>query len=87
MSQVSCGCSSTPCGVVSVADCLTVMGAEDVVNKAFTFELSTRDSTMYFIADTEKEKEDSINSIGQSIIQHSRSIIDSEVVDCDNKSR
>ncbi|XVF85745.1 hypothetical protein PTKIN_Ptkin17bG0142000 [Pterospermum kingtungense] len=86
MSQVSCGCSSNPQGVVSVADCLTVMGAEDVVNKAFTFELSTRDSTMYFIADRKKEKEDWINSIGRSIIQHSCFVIDSKVVDCDSRS-
>ncbi|KAE8678900.1 Pleckstrin-like proteiny domain-containing protein 1 [Hibiscus syriacus] len=78
---------STPRGVVSVGECLTVKGAEDIVNKAFAFELSTRDSTMYFIADTEKEKEDWINSIGRSIVQHSRSVTDSEVVDYDSKSR
>ncbi|KAK8545008.1 hypothetical protein V6N13_066317 [Hibiscus sabdariffa] len=78
---------SAPRGVVSVGQCLTVKGAEDIVNKAFAFELSTRDSTMYFIADTEKEKEDWINSIGRSIVQHSRSVTDSEVVDYDSKSR
>ncbi|XWS53018.1 hypothetical protein CRYUN_Cryun11dG0121900 [Craigia yunnanensis] len=76
---------STPRGVVSVGDCLTVKGAEDIVNKAFAFELSTRDSTMYFVADTEKEKEDWINSIGRSIVQHSRSVTDSEVIDYDSK--
>lgn len=78
---------SSPRGVVSVGSCLTVKGAEDIVNKAFAFELSTRDSTMYFIADTEKEKEDWINSIGRSIVQHSRSVTDSEIVDYDSKSR
>ncbi|XVF19894.1 hypothetical protein REPUB_Repub11eG0150800 [Reevesia pubescens] len=40
---------SIPRGVVSVSDCLTVKGAEDIVNKAFAFELSTRDSIMYFV--------------------------------------
>ncbi|XVF68958.1 hypothetical protein PTKIN_Ptkin11bG0042500 [Pterospermum kingtungense] len=78
---------STPRGVVSVAYCLTVKGAEDVVNKAFAFELSTRDSTMYFVADTEKDKEDWINSIGRSIVQQSRSVTDSEVVDYNSQSR
>ncbi|KAL9231429.1 hypothetical protein vseg_006661 [Gypsophila vaccaria] len=72
-------------GVVPVSTCLTVKGAEDVVNKQFAFELSTKDDTMYFIADSEKEKEDWINSIGRSIVQHSRSVVtDREVVDYDN---
>ncbi|KAL5542644.1 hypothetical protein UlMin_010354 [Ulmus minor] len=35
-----------------------------------TFVLSTQTETMYFIVDTEKEKEDWINSIGQPIVQH-----------------
>ncbi|KAE8720213.1 Pleckstrin-like proteiny domain-containing protein 1 [Hibiscus syriacus] len=78
---------SAPRGFVSVGECLTVKGAEDIVYKAFAFELSTRDSTMYFIANTEKEKEDWINSIGRSIVQNSRSVTDSEVVDYESKSR
>ncbi|XVF83930.1 hypothetical protein PTKIN_Ptkin16aG0533800 [Pterospermum kingtungense] len=44
-----------------------------------------RMETMYFIADSEKEKEDWINSIGRSIVQHSRSVTDSEIVDYDSK--
>ncbi|CAI9273694.1 unnamed protein product [Lactuca saligna] len=63
---------SRPRGVIPVAACLTVKGAEDVINKQFAFELSTRSDTMYFIADSEKEKEDWINSIGRSIVQLSR---------------
>ncbi|KAG7554233.1 Pleckstrin homology domain [Arabidopsis suecica] len=76
---------SRPRGVVPVASCLTAKGAEDVLNKQNAFELSTRDETMYFIADSEKEKEDWINSIGRSIVQNSRSVTDSEIVDYDNK--
>ncbi|KAM7271524.1 hypothetical protein ACFE04_030738 [Oxalis oulophora] len=74
-------------GVISVSTCLTVKGAEDVLNKQFAFEISTRDhhDTMYFIADSEKEKEDWINSIGRSIVQHSLSLTDKEVVDYDCK--
>ncbi|XP_058181900.1 pleckstrin homology domain-containing protein 1 [Rhododendron vialii] len=76
---------STPRGVIPVATCLTVKGAEDVLNKQFAFELSTRSETMYFIADSEKEKEDWINSIGRSIVQHSRSVTANEIVDYDSK--
>jgi len=47
--------------------------------------LSTRNDTMYFIADSEKEKEDWINSIGRSIVQHSRSVTDREIVDYDSQ--
>jgi len=65
--------ASRPRGGVSVANCLTVKGSEDILNKPNAFELSTCSDTMYFIADSEKEKEDWINSIGRSVVQHSRS--------------
>ncbi|QCD78244.1 protein-serine/threonine kinase [Vigna unguiculata] len=78
--------ASRPRGVIPVATCLTVKGAEDILNKPHAFQLSTRSDTMYFIADSEKEKEDWINSIGRSIVQHSRSVTDSEIVDYDNNS-
>ena len=78
--------ASRPRGVVPVATCLTVKGAEDILNKPNAFELSTRSDTMYFIADSEKEKEDWINSIGRSIVQHSRSVTDSEIVDYDSNN-
>ncbi|XP_009791277.1 pleckstrin homology domain-containing protein 1 [Nicotiana sylvestris] len=72
-------------GVIPVANCLTVKGAEDVLNKQFAFELSTRSDTMYFIADSEKEKEDWINSIGRCIVQHSRSVTHDEILDYDSR--
>lgn len=78
---------SVPRGVIPAATCLTVKGAEDILNKQNAFELSTRSETMFFIADSEKEKEDWINSIGRSIVQHSRSVTDNEVVDYNNSSR
>jgi len=76
---------SNPRGVVPVSTCLTVKGAEDVLNKPFAFELSTSRETMYFIADSDKEKEEWINSIGRSIVQHSRSVTDKEIVDYDSQ--
>ncbi|CAM8889158.1 unnamed protein product [Rhodiola kirilowii] len=75
---------SRPRGVIPVASCLTVKGAEDILNMPFAFEMSTSIDTMYFIADSENEKEDWINSIGRSIVQHSRSLTDSEIVDYDS---
>ncbi|KAF6147081.1 hypothetical protein GIB67_036800 [Kingdonia uniflora] len=79
--------ASIPRGVIPVSTCLTVKGAEDVLNKQFAFELSTSRETMYFIADTEKDKEEWINSIGRSIVQHSRSVTEAEVVDYDHPKR
>ncbi|CAM0883632.1 unnamed protein product [Alopecurus aequalis] len=76
--------ASVPRGVIPVATCLTVKGAEDVLNRKFAFELSTPRETMYFVADSEKEKEEWINSIGRSIVQHSRSVTDDEIVDYDS---
>ncbi|KAL6145786.1 hypothetical protein ACLB2K_056471 [Fragaria x ananassa] len=76
--------ASRPRDVIPVATCLTVKGTEDMLNKQYLFKLSTRSETMHFIADSEKEKEDWINSIGRSIVQHSRSVTDSEVVDYDS---
>ncbi|KAJ6964429.1 pleckstrin [Populus alba x Populus x berolinensis] len=73
-----------PRGAIPVGKCLTVKGAEDVLNKPYAFELSTSQETMFFIADSEKEKEEWINSIGRSIVQQSRSVTDSEVVDYDS---
>jgi len=77
--------ASIPRGVIPVATCLTVKGAEDILHKPYAFELSSRADTMYFIADSDKEKEDWINSIGRSIVLHSRSVTDSEIVDYDNR--
>jgi hypothetical protein len=76
--------ASKPRGVISVTAFLTVKGAEDVLHKPFAFELTTSRETMYFIADTDKEKEEWINSIGRSIVQHSRCVTEAEVVDYDS---
>ncbi|KAL5229491.1 hypothetical protein ABZP36_028267 [Zizania latifolia] len=77
--------ASVPRGVIPVATCLTVKGAEDALHRQFAFELSTPTETMYFIADSEKEKEEWINSVGRSIVQHSRSVTDAEVIDYDSR--
>lgn len=76
---------SRPRGVIPVTSCRTVRGAADVLHKQHAFQLTTHKETMYFIADSDKEKEDWINSVGRSIIRHSRSVTESEVVDYDSK--
>ncbi|GFP79495.1 pleckstrin homology domain-containing protein 1 [Phtheirospermum japonicum] len=63
--------------------CLTVKGADDMLHRQFAFELSTWTETIYFIADSEKE--DWINSIGRSIVKHSRSVTDDEILDYDSQ--
>ncbi|KAG5047021.1 hypothetical protein JHK86_016427 [Glycine max] len=55
--------ASRPRDVVPVVTYLTVKGAKDILNKPNAFELSTRSNTMYFIANSKKEKEDWINSM------------------------
>merc|ERR1712176_1623136 len=45
------GPSSIPRGVVDISRCLSIKGAEDVINRAHAFELSTHSETMFFIAD------------------------------------
>jgi len=67
------------CKPLDVGKCLSVKGAEDVINKAHGFELSTRAETKYFVADSAKEKEEWINSIGRAIVRHSNSLQDEEV--------
>ncbi|CAI5488315.1 unnamed protein product [Closterium sp. Naga37s-1] len=45
---------SQPRGVINVGRCLTIKGAEDVINRAHAFELSTSNDTLFFIADSDK---------------------------------
>jgi hypothetical protein len=41
---------------VQVNQCLSIKGAEDTINKPNAFEISTRNESMFFIADSEKVK-------------------------------
>eukprot|EP00898_Chlorokybus_atmophyticus_P004334 jgi/Chlat1/4901/Chrsp31S04910 len=74
---------SKPRGVIQVDRCVSVKGAEDAINMPNAFEISTHDSTrpMYFIADTDKEKEEWINAVGRAIVRHSNSLTEKEIVD------
>ena len=39
---------------MQVNRCLSIKGAEDILNKPHAFEVSTTDDSMFFIADTDK---------------------------------
>lgn len=39
---------------VQVNRCLSIKGAEDQINKPYAFEISTTESSMYFVADKDK---------------------------------
>ncbi len=47
---------SVPRGIIEVEKCLSIKGAEDTVNKPHAFEISTNSDSMFYIADTDKEK-------------------------------
>jgi hypothetical protein len=67
-----------PRGVIDINKCLSIKGAEDTINKPFAFEVSTNSDSMFFIAETEKEKEDWINAVGRAIVKHSRSLLEND---------
>ncbi|PSC71238.1 pleckstrin homology domain-containing 1-like [Micractinium conductrix] len=75
------GPSSQPRGVIEVDRCLSIKGAEDAINRPHAFEISTTDQNMYFIADSDKDKEDWINAVGRAIVRHSKSMMDREQAD------
>lgn len=75
---------TVPRGIIEVNKCLSIKGAEDAINKPHAFEISTTEANMFFIADTDKEKEDWINAVGRAIVRHSRSMMDRDAVDYNN---
>ena len=48
--------TSDPLSPVQVRRCLSIKGAEDLLNKPHAFEISTTDDSMFFIADTDKAR-------------------------------
>lgn len=47
-------CTSHPHMATQVKRCLSIKGAEDIINRPHSFEISTTMENMFFIADTEK---------------------------------
>ena len=54
LALASLQCCSPSCMLLQVNRCLSIKGAEDVLNRPHAFEISTVDSNMFFIADSDK---------------------------------
>eukprot|EP00899_Mesostigma_viride_P020049 jgi/Mesvir1/28045/Mv04648-RA.1 len=75
--------SNKPRGTIEVRRCVSVKGAEDVINNPHAFELAMshkKSGSIYLIADSDKEKEEWINAVGRAIVHQSRSMTN-EVLD------
>ena len=75
------GPASVPRGVIDVNRCLSVKGAEDALGRPHAFEVSTPDDAMFFIADTDRDKEYWINAVGRAIVRHSKSLLEDDAAD------
>lgn len=62
---------TAPHGMIDLSTCMTVKSAELKVGKKNAIEVSTKESTFYLYADTDKEKDEWIGAIGRSIVQSS----------------
>merc|ERR1712071_115933 len=60
---------AAPHGMIDLAICTTVKSADMKARKKNSFEISTPDTTFLLYADTEKEKDDWIGSVGRSIVR------------------
>ena len=58
-------------GMIDLSKCMTVKSAELKAGKKNAFEVSTKDSTYFMFADTEKEKDEWIGAVGRAIVQAS----------------
>merc|ERR1719384_1279869 len=58
-----------PHGMIDLSQCTTVKSADLKSKKRNSFEISPPDTTFLLYADTEKEKDDWIGSVGKSIVR------------------
>eukprot|EP00586_Coscinodiscus_wailesii_P018527 CAMPEP_0172502494 /NCGR_PEP_ID=MMETSP1066-20121228/160565_1 /TAXON_ID=671091 /ORGANISM="Coscinodiscus wailesii, Strain CCMP2513" /LENGTH=150 /DNA_ID=CAMNT_0013277765 /DNA_START=43 /DNA_END=495 /DNA_ORIENTATION=+ len=58
-----------PHGMIDLSLCTTVKSADLKSRKRNSFEISTADTTFLLYADTEKEKDDWIGSVGRAIVR------------------
>ncbi|KAL9228677.1 hypothetical protein vseg_004230 [Gypsophila vaccaria] len=79
--------TAVPRGVINVGRCTVVRGAEDVINKAHSFLVYLDGWPIYFVADSDKEMEEWINSIGRAIVQNSGAVAAPDILDYDYINR
>mmetsp|Transcript_30259 Transcript_30259/g.88501 ORF Transcript_30259/g.88501 Transcript_30259/m.88501 type:complete len:160 (+) Transcript_30259:91-570(+) len=58
-----------PHGMIDLSTCTTVKSADLKSHKRNSFEISTAETTYLIYADTEKEKDDWIGSVGRAIVR------------------
>jgi len=68
--------SGAPHGMIDLATCTTVKSAELKAQKRNALEVSTPETTFLMYADTEKEKDDWIGSVGKAIVRCSSTFHD-----------
>lgn len=79
------GPNVAPHGMIDLSTCITVKSAEMTAKKKNAFEVSTKEETFYIFADTAKEKDEWIGTIGKSIVQSSNTYTNDDNND-DNSS-
>lgn len=57
--------------MIDLSACMTVKSAELKAGKKNAFEISTKESTYFMFADSEKEKDEWIGAVGRAIVQAS----------------
>jgi hypothetical protein len=78
--------SGAPHGMIDLATCTTVKSAEMKAQKRNALEVSTPETTFLMYADTEKEKDDWIGSIGKAIVRCSSTFHDDAEYNSDDDS-
>ena len=76
--------TSAPHGMIDLATCTTVKSAELKAQKRNALEVSTHTSTFLMYADTEKEEDDWIGSVGRAIVRCSSTYNDEGVYNSDD---
>ena len=69
---------SVPHGMIDLSLCQTVKSAEHKAGKKFAMEVSTKETTFFMYADSEKEKDEWIGVIGRAIVQASSTLMKDE---------
>ena len=72
--------------MIDLSACMTVKSAELKAGKKNAFEISTKESTFYMFADSEKEKDEWIGAVGRAIVQASATFTGDNQNDDDNNS-
>eukprot|EP00735_Rhodelphis_limneticus_P014986 TRINITY_DN9112_c0_g1::TRINITY_DN9112_c0_g1_i1::g.18218::m.18218 TRINITY_DN9112_c0_g1::TRINITY_DN9112_c0_g1_i1::g.18218 ORF type:complete len:180 (+),score=11.67,sp/Q9ST43/PH1_ARATH/41.23/3e-26,PH/PF00169.24/4.8e-23,PH_11/PF15413.1/5.1e-08,PH_3/PF14593.1/1.3e-08,PH_9/PF15410.1/0.00014,PH_8/PF15409.1/0.0023,PH_6/PF15406.1/0.015,PH_6/PF15406.1/1.9e+03 TRINITY_DN9112_c0_g1_i1:30-542(+) len=65
-----------PQALINLKQCTSIKGAEELLQKDYSFQLQTPDRTYFFLASSEQDKTEWINAIGRAIIGLSSVMVD-----------